>query len=368
MKETKIQKIKKDDSSAILRMFFLNFDNKIINFINMFSLAYQIVSTLIQVYFIITNISLELITRYSTMLIVNCYSMFAMIFLIIFEKNMIKLDNFFISFAWSIDNAGEVTARDIKGTSAKINRIICFMLGLNLIVMIIYFPFCGNQSELFIWERVCDRYFGIWSKLFYHIYFATIPSLVYSGVRLGFILIHGIWNLKNQVLLIIAYILKISDDFADLDDWQKLHSVQYQNAIFERLCLCIKHHVTLKRHIRQIHEIVEIAMPWFLLFATLIFITSIVFVLNYIETMSNVLKLRFCTAGCNFALVLIIFCEAGQSLVDETGRVFEVLGSSSWYIWNVKNRRILLNFMTNCVNPIKFSFAGISLDYRLAVS
>ncbi|RZC22681.1 hypothetical protein BDFB_011490, partial [Asbolus verrucosus] len=233
-------------------MLSLNEHNKILKIVNRFSLVYQIMSTLIQVYFIITNISLELIIRYSTMLLVHCHCMCAMIFLSIFEKNIIDLDSFFTDFAWSIDTAGEVTARNIKSTSVKINRIIYVVLGVNLIIMIIYFPLCGDQSELFIWERVCDHYFGVWSKLFYHIYFATIPSMVYSGVRLGFILIYVIWNMKNQVLLIIAYILKISDDFDDLDDLQKLHSVQYQKAIFKRLCLCIKHHISLKRYDKNI--------------------------------------------------------------------------------------------------------------------
>ncbi|CAH1379341.1 unnamed protein product, partial [Tenebrio molitor] len=48
-----------------------------------------------------------------------------------------------------------------------------------------------------------------------------------------------------------------------------------------------------------------------------------------------------------------------------TDRIFDALGTCSWYIWNIKNRKTLLIFMANSLQPFRFYFAGFTVDYKL---
>jgi hypothetical protein len=66
--------------------------------------------------------------------------------------------------------------------------------------------------------------------------------------------------------------------------------------------------------------------------------------------------------------VLAIFCKTGQELIEETGKFFDALGTCPWYTWNAKNKSTLLIFMANSLKPLSFSFAGVVLDYKLAVT
>ncbi|RZC43001.1 hypothetical protein BDFB_010332, partial [Asbolus verrucosus] len=102
------------------------------------------------------------------------------------------------------------------------------------------------------------------------------------------------------------------------------------------------------------------------------------------KNQDNLTKLRLLSvAFCN-GFVTALFCEGGQGLIDEvfgqkdftaisstflqTGHIFNNLMNCPWYIWNTKNRLLLLTFMTNCVKPLKFSVAGIALNRQLAAS
>jgi hypothetical protein len=52
----------------------------------------------------------------------------------------------------------------------------------------------------------------------------------------------------------------------------------------------------------------------------------------------------------------------------QTGKFFDALCTCPWYTWNAKNKSTLLIFMANSLKPLSFSFAGVVLDYKLAVT
>ncbi|RZC37975.1 hypothetical protein BDFB_009116, partial [Asbolus verrucosus] len=90
--------------------------------------------------------------------------------------------------------------------------------------------------------------------------------------------------------------------------------------------------------------------------------------ISNLKNQDNLTKLRLLSvAFCN-GFVIALFCEGGQGLIDETGHIFNNLMDCPWYIWNTKNRLLLLTFMTNCLEPLKFSVAGIALDRQLTAS
>ncbi|CAH1380103.1 unnamed protein product [Tenebrio molitor] len=83
---------------------------------------------------------------------------------------------------------------------------------------------------------------------------------------------------------------------------------------------------------------------------------------------SNILKLRLCFATLCNVVVVATFSYAGQILIDESSCNFDTLMKCAWYNWNKRNKTVLHIFMTNCLKPFAITFAGIVLDYKMAIT
>ncbi|CAH1379782.1 unnamed protein product [Tenebrio molitor] len=85
--------------------------------------------------------------------------------------------------------------------------------------------------------------------------------------------------------------------------------------------------------------------------------------------MSLILKVRLGLMFTLNVLIVVIFCVAGQMLLNEaSSQIFDTLSSCSWYEWNAENKKILLIFLSNTLKPVGFTFAGITLDYKFGLS
>jgi hypothetical protein len=102
--------------------------------------------------------------------------------------------------------------------------------------------------------------------------------------------------------------------------------------------------------------------------------------------MSTILKVRLNLMISLNSFMVIIFCVAGQILLNEvsfnrrskllhiypfifqTTHIFDSLSSCSWYEWNAENKTILLIFLSNGLKPLGFSFAGVILHYKFALA
>ncbi|RZC39407.1 hypothetical protein BDFB_008878, partial [Asbolus verrucosus] len=303
-------------------------------------------------------------------MVVFGYIITSMFFSLILREDEIELSRFFFLDIWSIDNAGDDARRIIVKKSVKTNLFNVFAMFIFAFVAISNFPLWGDQNEIFLCVRVFDELFGKWSTIPYYVYFATFPFLIYTSIRFCFILFYGILHLEIQIFLTNERILKISNDYHNLGEWKTSYGDAYQEEIYKKLCFYIKHHCILKQYITKLFKIVKSVMAPFLLLGTLVTISFIFFLLANLENMSSILKIRIFFFVCGNVLVLLIFCEAGQRLINElqTGLIFDTLMECPWYNWNTRNKRLLLTFMTNSAIPSTMSFAGISLDYRLTIS
>ncbi|XP_068912416.1 uncharacterized protein [Tenebrio molitor] len=70
----------------------------------------------------------------------------------------------------------------------------------------------------------------------------------------------------------------------------------------------------------------------------------------------------------NFSVELIARYGPPLVVLIYSGRVFDTLTQCSWYNWDARNKQILLIFMANSIKPSTLVFAGIVVDYKLAVS
>jgi hypothetical protein len=49
-------------------------------------------------------------------------------------------------------------------------------------------------------------------------------------------------------------------------------------------------------------------------------------------------------------------------------QIHDALVYCPWHVWNVRNRKTLLIFMTNSLKQLSFNFAGITIGFERAVN
>ncbi|CAH1380145.1 unnamed protein product [Tenebrio molitor] len=217
-------------------------------------------------------------------------------------------------------------------------------------------------------EDVFDQYLGSSSKIISQLCFYCAPFAIYSSFRHCGTLLYNILQLCLQFFLINEHILQISDDKTIPEKLSFEKRLHHQNQTFKKLCFCIQHHVVITRLTKELVEMVRSVMAFFLLLGVLICISALYFVSYIFADASNILKLRLCLATIFNVVVVATFCQAGQMLIDESSCNFDTLTKCAWYNWNKRNKTVLHIFLTNCLKPFAITFAGIVLDYKLAIT
>ncbi|RZC38400.1 hypothetical protein BDFB_013184, partial [Asbolus verrucosus] len=375
-----------DDCFIVLRKIFFDYGyHRYTKLFNKICLFFHSVVYLFQIYYMVNHFNRELFYTMSLQMIIFVFILATMVSSIYFEDDIALLLDLFITSSWSIESAGVETQNLIIKKSRTINIFNYAALSLFAFSATILLPVFGDVSELFLCIRVFDEYFGVWSKIPNLFYFSTLHFMFYSAIRLGYLFLYGILNIQIQIVILGEHILQISNDYDDVDEWQKLYNTAYQKEMYKRLRFCIKQHATLKICITKLLTTVTSVMFIFVVLGISATADTIFFMFCNLKNQDNLLKLRLLSiAFCN-GFVVFLFCEGGEGLIDEvfsqtqdfisisstflqTGHIFNNLMDCPWYLWNTKNRLLLLTFMTNCLQPLKFSVAGIALNRQLAAS
>lgn len=139
------------------------------------------------------------------------------------------LTNEILTKFWPINFCGPIVQRKlIKKTKTIKNVLLVCVVLMGVVTM----PIWINLKQFLLCFQVYEYYLGKWSKVAYYTFALTFPWVVYSSVRLPFIIIYGIVQIRMQFFLINAEISMIN--------------MKKQNQIFEKLRMCIKHHIMLK--------------------------------------------------------------------------------------------------------------------------
>nr|XP_015834060.1 PREDICTED: uncharacterized protein LOC107397670 [Tribolium castaneum] len=115
-------------------------------------------------------------------------------------------------------------------------------------------------------------------------------------------------------------------------------------------------------------DLAVIGMPFFLVLGVLLLISCFTFIINFADTMSNILKIRIFMFVSSSVCNSILLCWIGQQLIDVTSDIFFTLGGAPWYNWNLDNIKLLLIFIMNCTKNESIVLAGIRADFQLFVS
>ncbi|EEZ97723.1 odorant receptor 204 [Tribolium castaneum] len=330
--------------------------------INYICLAIHISSFLLEMNYLRLNFSTDLLIKYGCGISAVVYDISTLIVAPMIERPTIGLSEGITTSFWPIDFCGpkvkQLILEDTKKTSKIYYRTLVTIFGFAAVIML---PIWGDQKEWFLCVQVYEHYFGKWAQIPYHIYFLSFMWFAFTSVRLPLMMSYAIKNIRVQVFLVNQKIAKMSKEYEEA----KIEDVNYQNRVYKNLRLCISHHVLLKWWLRKLQKIVRFCLPVFVVIGILTE-SSVVFYLIYnFKKVNLLLKIRFLLLACTTGVIIYFFSEAGQSLYIE---VFDSLISCPWYSWNVKNRKVLLIFLTNSLQPMFFSLVGFTIDYRFALT
>jgi hypothetical protein len=139
--------------------------------------------------------------------------------------------------------------------STRTNLRFYVICGTTAVLGVLFCPFCGSDKEWNLAEIIFDEYLSPWSLLFYHIFYWSLPLLIYNTIRPCLILLYTTARMRLQVSLINQRILQDCVDNIDFDKLKVGQQISYQNKIFRTLCSCIDHHVLTIRYTTNIMEI-----------------------------------------------------------------------------------------------------------------
>ncbi|KAJ3620085.1 hypothetical protein MTP99_004078 [Tenebrio molitor] len=324
--------------------------------------------TLLCLHYVIENFNKDLVIRYSPAFIVFIYIKTTMFISMVLEKKAHYLASEQKRLFWSINSAGPQARLLILKKASQINRFTYLIYGISAAWGIMLLPVFGSHREWIVVENVFDRYFGSSSNILYHITYSCAPFFIYTSVRHCASLFYIILQLYLQMFLINQHILQICNDKTVLEKLTFEQRVRHENETFKKLCFCIDHHVVITRLTKELVETVRSVMAFFLVLGVLSCISALYFMSYIYVDASNILKVRLGLAVMFNVLVVATFSHAGQILIDESSCNFDTLTKCSWYNWNKRNKTVLHIFMTNSLKPFAITFAGIVLDYKMAIA
>jgi hypothetical protein len=168
-----------------------------------------------------------------------------MTFAILLEHNITELMNVCAKSYWPVNIAGAKVQRIIEDKAKTFVYYNYLILAFVLIVSTIMLPVFGDQSEWVLCPTVLKRYFGSWSTIPCLFYFSTYPFIVFSSIRLCGTLYYGMLTLHVQIFLLNQRLQM----FCNFDDEVLANKLKIiQSEIYDILCHCINHHITLKRY------------------------------------------------------------------------------------------------------------------------
>ncbi|XP_044256964.1 uncharacterized protein LOC123006500 [Tribolium madens] len=358
-----------NDPFIMLRKIFFNnsINDKITKFFNvLLIIIYSLVHSL-QIYYMYKNFSMNLLVRYSPTTLFVLFAIVTTVFSVAFEKKIFEMSTILDQLCWPLSMIQKKAQIKIERKCQIINIFTSIVSLVFLSSTIVNSPWFGSQKDFFICFIVFEEYFGEWSFIPYYCYFVGITFLYYHFLRACFLFVYGFLEVQLQFFLIEEYLSQIYE-IDDEKNWDYLQDIRYQEGIGKSLRLCIKHHNDLKKLVKMIVNIVLKGLPLFVLFGILLLISSMAFIINFADTMTNIIKIRIYSYLASNLCISILLCWIGQQLINVSSNIFFTLAEAPWYFWNRDNRIIFLIFMTNCIKNESIVLAGICVDYQLIVS
>lgn len=149
---------------------------------------------------------------------------------------------------WPLHAAGENSKNRILQNFKIINKLVLLTIFVFIGGYVLMFlPLVGDEVNINAIEVISKHYFGRWSLLFSAIIYLHYPVFA-IGLLYPFLLMAYLTTLAViQLILLRGQIRMIAEECIDFQGNHLLSNECYQNAVYQKIVLCIEHHIRLKR-------------------------------------------------------------------------------------------------------------------------
>ncbi|KAJ3660237.1 hypothetical protein Zmor_004694 [Zophobas morio] len=211
--------------------------------------------------------------------------------------------------------------------------------------------------------RIAFDYLSGWTlhlylTIFYFILYHASITIVANLYCLTYVVMH----LYNQVCLLNKKLTELPEKE---DVVQAVRDPEYQHLVTKELISCIKLHQILVEYTRKINELIY--FPTF--YYTVSGVVTALSILLVPQDGSKTLFFVMFLAGFFAVSVTVGFCCVGQFLENESEKLFVSGYNCKWYLWNVKNRKLLQMFLINTQESMVLTSSGlITVNFQLLIS
>ncbi|KAJ3660233.1 hypothetical protein Zmor_004692 [Zophobas morio] len=265
-------------------------------------------------------------------------------------------------FLWPLRSLGESEYLRFQKL-AKITTTMAWVgVSVTVLAGILSLPCFVDGYRFMFPVKIAFDYLNGWML---YLYVTLFYVMLYHGgmtiVATLYCLTYVVMHLYNQVCLLNKKLTELPEKE---DAFQAVGDYEYQNLVTSELISCIKLHQVLVEFSRKINE-------W-IYFPTFYYTTSVVLVaLNLLLFPKDDSKFVFfmVVALCILAVFMVISCCCvGQLLENESEKLFVSGYNCKWYLWNVKNRKLLQMFLVNTREGMALTSSGlVTINFQLLI-
>ncbi|CAH1369748.1 unnamed protein product [Tenebrio molitor] len=287
-------------------------------------------------------------------------------FVVLLRNRMIE-DVMEVIDLWDVKSAGEEVESKIKRESKAINIFVV----VNTTVMLVWASAnvfsVDDDDQVFFTNWLMQKWFFGHTKcliiLIKLTFFVAAPCMTVHGYQI----IYTLQHVKFQMYMFNKYVEELTKGFTTCE-CKLLFDEVYQNEVNFRLKFLIKRHCDFLRWSKNIlmkmdHLILPFSMGGCLV--------GLSIALSFFQITDESHSVRLLRASLFSIFGMTTFWSlitAGQTLQDESERIFSSFLVINWYTWNNKNTKILLIILRNCLAPIKIKFTdSLAINYQLGM-
>ncbi|EEZ97786.1 odorant receptor 309 [Tribolium castaneum] len=259
---------------------------------------------------------------------------------------------------WSLDVVGQ----DHFNKFSKMAKVL--KLGKNILLVVgflsatVGLPWYRDEYEIIITVRVYKDYVDKWTTLLYFVLFSSLYHIALTVIFCVLCLVYMVLHLHNQCVMLNKRLEALDDEQLFLDN------DNYQDFVTKELKFCIQQHQFLLKFAKRLNDILYYPTFYYVLSGVVTGVSLLLFPKNDIK---NLLRcVLIIVLGGGFA---ISFCFLGQILENASEELLFSAYSARWYLWNIKNRKLLSVFLLKTQDNIVLSSSGIiTINFRLLIS
>ncbi|KAJ3620149.1 hypothetical protein MTP99_004136 [Tenebrio molitor] len=308
---------------------------------------YSILSVL-QIYFFASSPSMAKVFSCGAAFFQICYIAFVTSILLL--KDHMVDDVVAVIDWWPLDSVGHETKNKFTKLSKWINRFAVLNISILLVFATTIFFSSDEDNGLAFVRHILDQIFSHWSKFFFVFFKITVflPSFMMSAHI--YQLFYSAQHIIFQMKLLKMFIRRMASTSSSTEE-DLMYDDSYQEEINAKLKIIIDRHCNFIRWQQMtLMTMSNLIIPY--LTSAILVALSIAF-----RFLQDVLWWPNYVIAVTLLANIYSIIAAGQTLEDESEKIFVELTTLQWYNWNLKNKKIFLTILTATTRPINIKFS-----------